>query len=129
ECTDRGCSVSDLCSPASAASISASSEPGCASPGTPRSSLSPAPCSPDAGPESRITETCDLFGPMPSSPSMCSAEASPAKTFQSPERAPASTAHAPAYGANTPDLFESLDPVGSLLKTSLLLELEAITGS
>lgn len=33
-----------------------------------------------------------------------------------------------AYGANTPDLFDCLNPVGSLLRTSLLCELEAMTG-
>lgn len=120
---------SEACSPGSAGSISASSEPACGSPGTARSSRSPRQCSPAIGRTSQTTATFDLFAETPWSPSTSCAADSPARTSASPAPAPASTGRAAAYGANTPDLFENSDPVGSLLKTSLLSELEAMTGS
>lgn len=113
----------------SAASISASSAPGCELPGTPRSSRSPAQSCESTGRTSRTMATFDLFEGTPWSPSTCCAEASHARTSASPARARASKASAAGSGANTPDWCGSSDPVGSLLRTSLLSELEAMTGS
>jgi len=120
---------SEACSPGSAGSISASSAPACASSGTARSSRSHRPSLPSTGHTSPITATFDLFAETPWSPSTSCAAGSPARTSASPAAAQASTGRAAAYGASTPDLFESCDPVGSWLKTSLLSELEAMTGS
>jgi len=74
-------------------------------------------------------ETLDLFADTPWSRSTSSAAAFPARTSASPARAPASKARAADCGPSTPALCESSDPVGSLLKTCLLSELEAMTGS
>ena len=65
----------------------------------------------------------------PWSPLMCSAGVFLARIFPSLAKAPASTASVLDSGANTRDLFKSFNPVGSLLKTCLLSELEAMTGS
>lgn len=64
----------------------------------------------------------DLFGPTPY------AAGSPARTSARRARALASKASVPVSGARCADLFPSADPVGSLLRTSLLSELAALTG-
>jgi hypothetical protein len=56
-----------------------------------------------------------------------SAVVSPARTFQSPERARALAASAAAYGRNTGDLLANYDPVTSSWKTSQLCLIEGLT--
>ena len=75
--------------------------------------------------------TFELFpltdcGPM-ESPSMSSAEGSPARTSALPEKGQGWRANAPAYGASTPELLASFDPVSSSWKTSQLCFLEGLT--
>jgi len=72
--------------------------------------------------------TFDLFEGTPWSPSTCSAAASHVSRTASQARALADTTSA-TCGPNTLDSSENSDPAGSLLKTSLLSELEAMTGS
>lgn len=63
-----------------------------------------------------------------SSPSTCSSEVSHAPTFPSPAGARASKGRSLVFGESSLDLLASLDPVGSLLKTAVLSEIEAMTG-
>ena len=75
--------------------------------------------------------TLELFpltdcGPM-ESPSMSSAADFPAKTSALPETGQGWQANAPAYGASTPELLASFDPVSSSWKTSQLCFLEGLT--
>ena len=134
----------DRCSPASAASTSASTEPASPSPGNARSTRGDEPCSPTTGPpsgapktyaksrragfndpspeswkESATAPTLDAAGHGPRTATLiCSAEGSPAKTSQSPDDAPAWTDNAPACSSSTPGSQLSLLLHGSSLRTS-----------
>jgi hypothetical protein len=60
--------------------------------------------------------------------SISSAAASPAKTSVAPEKARASKVAGPVSGRNITGSSEKSDPVGSLLRTCLLSDIEARTG-
>lgn len=84
------------------------------------------------GPTSESMTTCELSPrsallPM-ELPSISSLAASPAKTFRKRAAAPASTASEADYGANLLGSSEKSDPIGQLLRTSLLSELSGRTG-
>ena len=57
-----------------------------------------------------------------------SAAGSPVRTSAPQEKAPASTEHVPGCGSRCTESCAKCGPLGSLLKTSLLCELEALTG-
>jgi hypothetical protein len=64
--------------------------------------------------------TFDLFAPEALSELMCSAAASPARTFQAQEPRPVSTAREAAYGANTFESLARFDRDSSSWRTSQL---------
>lgn len=116
--------MSSTCSAASVDSASASSEPGCEPSRFAKSSLSVVPSSPNTGPASPVTTTCELSPqldllPTESVPSMSSAEATPASRSHTPANSEASKTLA-ISGRKCADLLAKSDPLGSLLKTLLV---------
>lgn len=120
--------MSWISSAGSADSASASSEPGCAPLDSASSNRSAENGSDSSGPTSTCTtiskpSTADV-GRMPIS----SAEDSPARTSAAPAPALDSTASGPACGSKCSESSVKLCRLGLLLRTSLLCELEALTG-
>ena len=66
--------------------------------------------------------------PKPSEESTSSAEGFPVPTSVSLGKESGSKGRRAGFGASTPGLWQSLDPVGCSLRTSVLSELEALTG-
>ena len=112
--------MSSIYSAASEVSASASKEPGCELSPSARSSHSPAASSPSTGPMSPVTTISepsrqnDLFGTV--SPSMSSAAASPAKTYQAQDRGPELLAKGLGYGERCLDLCATFDQSTQSLK-------------
>ena len=119
------CSEFSTFSPASAASPLASNARAGSKPSrSAKSSHSPAVSSPNTGPTSPVTTTCE---PSPQSdllpmalPLMSSAAGFPAKTSAQPERAQGLPVSDPASGQRLPDWLASYDPATSSWKTSQL---------
>lgn len=110
--------MSDLCSLASADSISASSGPGCVSPGSQRSSPSRARSSASTGRTSRTMAISDLFEGAQWSPSTCSAADSRARTSATQGSDGVSKGNAADSGSNTCASFASFDRGSLSWKTS-----------
>ncbi len=102
----------------SAASTSASSAPGCGSPG--RSSSTPIAerSSRATSPKRAATKTSARSGRKASRRSTSSAAASPAKTSAPPAKAPDWLAPARVFGPSSPGSFASYDPATSSWRTS-----------
>lgn len=129
--------MSSTSSRGSADSRSASKRPASARSASASSTRSVAPSSGSTGPGSPSTTTSgpsqpSLFPgcePKPLEELASSAVASRASTSPSPAEAPVSRERAPAFGANSPGLWKTFDPLGHSLRTWLLSEFEASTGS
>lgn len=80
------------------------------------------------GPACLASTMCERSAPMQSDLFNSSAAASPVKISVQPAKAPASTVSAPGCGPRCTGSCASCDPIGCLLKTSLLSELAALTG-
>lgn len=124
---------SDLFSAGSGASTSASSASDSPSSGSQKSTPSPAPCCESTGPTSRTLETFALSSPAPdadsrSRRSISSVAASHASRSVSRDSGAAKQTSG-GSGRKCGESLDLFDPVGSLLRTSLASELEAMTGS
>ena len=117
-------------SAASGSSISASAEPGCASPGTAKPTRGVATSSPSAGPASPATRTSATSGAT-ARPSTSSPEDRPASPSPSPGKgSPRMTSG--GFGPSTSEPFASFDPDTRSWRTpqlSLLEDSETFSGS
>lgn len=103
-------------------------EPGCAQLPSVRSILGAGSTSPITGRTSLFSRTSKRSKVATSDQLMLFAADSHARTLARQESESASTALAAGFGSKCCDWCESCDPVGSLLRTSLLSDIEAMTG-
>jgi len=89
-----------------------------ASPGKSKTTSSAEPSCESTGLTSRNTETSPPLTGQPSSPSICSAEGSHAKTLAKPAGAEDCKVNGAGFGLNSPEPFAHYDHASSLWKTS-----------